>query len=69
MRFLQCFLLLLFVPGLGESQQSQELAPDEIIRRFSAKETEFYQAWMQYTYRQIAEVKIITVNGSHFIRF
>jgi hypothetical protein len=37
--------------------------PEEIIRRFSIKETEFYDAWMQYTYHQVAEVKVLSVNG------
>jgi hypothetical protein len=37
--------------------------PEEIIRGFSSRETEFYDAWMQYTYHQVAEVKVISVNG------
>jgi hypothetical protein len=40
-----------------------DLPPEEIIRRFSAKESEFYEAWMQYTYHQIAEVQVLSVNG------
>jgi hypothetical protein len=44
-------------------QGAASLSPDEIIRKFSAKETEFYEAWMQYTYHQTAEVKIVSVNG------
>jgi hypothetical protein len=40
-----------------------DLPPEEIIRRFAAKETEFYEAWMQYTYHQIAEVQVLSVNG------
>jgi hypothetical protein len=39
------------------------LTPEEIIRAFSRKETEFYEAWMQYTYHQDAEVKVLAVNG------
>jgi hypothetical protein len=39
------------------------LHPEEIIRRFAAKETEFYEAWMQYTYHQVAEVQVLSVNG------
>jgi hypothetical protein len=45
------------------SAMQKELAPEEIIRSFSAKETEFYDAWMQYTYHQVAEVQVIEVNG------
>ena len=37
--------------------------PDEIIRAFSKKETEFYEAWMQYSYHQVADVKVLSVNG------
>jgi hypothetical protein len=37
--------------------------PDEIIRQFSAKETEFYEAWKEYTYHQTAEVRVVSVNG------
>jgi hypothetical protein len=46
-----------------DSVKPQEPTPEEIIRRFSAKETEFYDAWMQYTYHQVAEVQILAVNG------
>jgi hypothetical protein len=42
---------------------STELAPEEIIKRFSARETEFYEAWMQYTYHQVAEVRVLSKNG------
>jgi len=41
----------------------KELTPEEIIQAFSAKETEFYEAWIQYTYRQVAQVGILSVNG------
>jgi len=41
----------------------RNLTPEEIIKEFSAKETEFYEAWMQYTYRQLAEVKVLAVDG------
>jgi hypothetical protein len=40
-----------------------DLPPDEIIRRFAAKETEFYEAWMQYAYHQVSDVRVISVNG------
>ena len=39
------------------------LTPEEVIRAFSAKESEFYEAWMQYTYRQLASIRIISSNG------
>jgi hypothetical protein len=46
-----------------EATEAKDLAPKEIIRRFSAKETEFYEAWMQYAYHQTAEVRVDSVNG------
>lgn len=44
-------------------QSNDNIAPEEIIRRFSAKETEFYEAWMHYSYHQVAEVRVLSVNG------
>ncbi len=38
--------------------------PQEIIRAFSAKETEFYEAWKEYTYHQVADVRVLEVNGA-----
>lgn len=49
--------------GSAASQEKKELTPDEIIQAFAAKESEFYDAWMQYTYRQIADIRILSVNG------
>jgi outer membrane lipoprotein-sorting protein len=43
--------------------KKQELSPEQIIKAFSAKETEFYQAWMQYTYHQTATVDVKSVDG------
>jgi hypothetical protein len=75
MACIQCIALLLIFQGLlqaqdADRQQTQkesvpqkELTPEEIIRRFSAKETEFYEAWMQYAYHQIAEIQVDSVNG------
>jgi len=50
----------------SSSQQTtsgKDLTPDEIIKAFSAKETEFYEAWIQYAYRQTLECHIISVNN------
>jgi hypothetical protein len=49
--------------GGDKAKQSKDLPPEEIIKKFAAKETEFYDAWMQYTYHQTAEVRVISVNG------
>jgi len=69
LRFLLCLVLL--ACGLGPSALAQEgqldtaqpkdTTPDEIIKRFAAKETEFAKAREQYTYRQ--DVKVETVDG------
>ena len=47
----------------AEAPQSKSLSPEEIIRKFSARETEFYDAWMQYSYHQTADLRILSVNG------
>ncbi len=62
------FLLLAMGWFAGGHLQSQEarkgiLGPEEIIKAFSAKESEFYDAWKQYAYRQIANIHILSVNG------
>ncbi len=45
-------------------RKAKDLSPDEIIRAFSAKETEFYEAWMEYTYHQKADLRVLSVNGT-----
>ncbi len=49
--------------GQAKSAPKKDLAPDEVIRQFAAKETEFYQAWMEYTYHQVADIRVVDVNG------
>jgi hypothetical protein len=56
------------LPGLARAQegpletiQPQGTTPDEIIKRFADKETEFAKARDQYTYRQ--DVKVETLDG------
>ncbi|MBN1567848.1 MAG: hypothetical protein JXA73_08360 [Acidobacteria bacterium] len=53
------------VSGAPESQSvtKQDLSPEQIIRQFTQKESEFYEAWMHYMYRQIAVIRILSVNG------
>jgi hypothetical protein len=46
-----------------KTDSPKDPAPEEIIRKFAAKETELYEAWKQYTYRQTAEVRILAVDG------
>lgn len=47
--------------GTLENTQPQGTTPDDIIKRFAAKETEFAKARDQYTYRQ--DVKVQTIDG------
>jgi hypothetical protein len=47
--------------GPLETAQPQGITPDEIIKRFAEKETEFSKARDQYTYRQ--DVKVDTIDG------
>jgi hypothetical protein len=49
--------------GPLESTQPQGITPDDIIKRFAQKETEFAKARDQYTYRQ--DVKVQTVDGDN----
>jgi hypothetical protein len=41
----------------------KDLTPEQIIREFSTKETQFYEAWKEYSYHQTAEVRVLDVNG------
>ena len=48
--------------GQLDSSQPKGITPEEIIRRFAAKEKEFKEARDQYTYRQT--VRVETLDGS-----
>jgi len=47
--------------GPLENNSPKDITPDEIIKRFAAKETDFARARDQYTYRQ--DVKVQTLDG------
>jgi hypothetical protein len=49
--------------GTPKAATKKDLSPEEIIKQFSAKETAFYEAWKEYTYHQVSEVQVISVNG------
>ncbi|HSY91035.1 MAG TPA: hypothetical protein VK812_06650, partial [Candidatus Binatus sp.] len=54
--------------GALDSAPPQGTTPEDIIKRFSAKETEFAKARDQYTYRQIVKVQTLdgeTVTGEY----
>lgn len=69
-RFLLCLTLLACAlaalptfaqEGPLQNTPPKDTTPEEIIKRFAAKETEFAKARDQYTYRQ--DVKVATVDG------
>jgi hypothetical protein len=49
--------------GPLDNTQPKDTTPEDIIKRFSTKETEFAKARDQYTYRQ--SVKVETLDGEH----
>jgi hypothetical protein len=57
-----CLPNLFAQEGQLDNAQPKGITPDEIIRRFAAKEKEFKEARDQYTYRQT--VKVETVDGN-----
>jgi len=64
-----CFLIsglfaaAVFPFGPQQAESTKQRTPEEIIKAFSEKETEFYEAWKQYTYRQTADIRVLSVNG------
>ncbi len=69
---LLCLFALLGVPVLAQDRgegpldksQPKDLPPEEIIRRFAAKEKEFKLAREQYTYRQSVKVQTLDDDGT-----
>lgn len=58
---LVCAIVAFAQEGPLENVQPQGITPDEIIKRFAEKETDFAKARDQYTYRQ--DVKVQTLDG------
>jgi hypothetical protein len=72
MFYIRCILIILIAHSTLMAQMAGEAAktdppkdpaPEEIIRKFSAKETELYEAWKQYTYHQTAEFRVLAKDG------
>jgi hypothetical protein len=63
-------VMILLCAGVSAPQTPQQkpakkdLQPEEIIKAFTAKESEFYEAWSNYYYRQVASIKVLSVDGS-----
>src|SRR5437899_489140 len=75
LRFTALFLTVLTLLGLPQFSRAQEgpldksqpkgTTPEEIMRRFAAKEKEFKEAREQYTYRQDVKVQTPDDNGEY----
>jgi len=57
-------LVLSFLSLSGASLFSQNMKPEEIIRRFVEKETEFSKVWQQYTYTQRILFEVLDEGGN-----
>jgi len=70
MKLVSFVLLLCILPVLSGADDEtpstvaeKDPSPEEIIKKFTEKETEFYKAWMNYTYVQNAYIRILSVDG------
>ncbi len=63
-------LVILFFAGMttahnqNQKPARKDLSPEEIIKAFTANETQLYELWTQYYYRQVATIKILSVDGN-----
>lgn len=57
-----CSSVIPISPAL-QAESEDELTPEEIISKFIEKETEFYEAWMRYTYVQTAVIRVLSVDN------
>ncbi|HXK59777.1 MAG TPA: hypothetical protein PLP42_07755 [Acidobacteriota bacterium] len=60
--FLAVWIPILFLTPL--SAFDDEVNPEEIIRKFAQKETEFKKLWEQYTYTQKVEFQVLSPSGA-----
>ena len=62
-------IVCILAPPSGAEDEAPSAAvekdpsPEEIIKKFTEKEAEFYKAWMGYTYIQEADIRILSVDG------
>jgi hypothetical protein len=68
-RFVAVLAALLFAGTLAAQKQGQapskkDLQPEEIIKAFTTKESEFFDVWTQYYYRQVASIHVLAVDGA-----
>jgi len=50
-------------PSDARAASRKSLTPEEIIQQFAQKETEFYEAWIQYMYTQTADIRVLSDDG------
>ena len=69
-RFTSAMLLLITAMAVEIPAQSDvdkmdknDMTPEEIIKKFTEKESEFYKVWMNYAYTQNVRVRILSVDG------
>ena len=55
-------ILLLAIPGLN-LRAAADPDPEEIIKRFAAKEAEFKEVWEKYTYTQHILFQVLSLDG------
>src|SRR5438270_8097514 len=61
----KCLPGLLLLCGFAAfGADSKDLAPDEIIKKFAAKEADFAKARANYTYRQTVKIQELTPSGA-----
>jgi hypothetical protein len=72
-RYYSVALILMLLTGAPLSQAQKQtsqtamksdLNPAKIIQQFAEKESEFYDAWIQYIYTQTAVVRVLSVNDA-----
>ncbi len=56
------FILLLAIPA-SNLMAAEDLDPEEIIKRFAAKELEFKEVWEKYTYTQHILFQVLSRDG------
>jgi hypothetical protein len=58
------FLMAQGIPGAQPATPPGSPSPDEIIRKFAAKEAEFRKARENYTYRQVVKMEELDASGN-----
>src|SRR5215472_8875999 len=63
---MRILLLGLLVPGFGvlAADEAKDVNPQEIIRKFAAKEADFAKARDNYTYRQTVRIQELSPSGA-----